>query len=48
MGLLHRLSAEERVEMQEQADTLVASWLKQPVLFDSDIKAQGYWAPDLW
>jgi hypothetical protein len=48
MGLLRRLSAEERGEMQQQADTLVASWLKQPVLFDSDIKAQGYWAPDLY
>ena len=48
IGLLQRLSDQERVEMQQLADTLVESWLKQPVLFDSDIQAQGYWAPDLY
>jgi hypothetical protein len=48
MGLLRRLSAAEGVHMQQQADALVAIWLEQPVLFDSDIKAQGYWAPGLY
>ncbi|MEM1141539.1 MAG: hypothetical protein AAGI88_03060 [Pseudomonadota bacterium] len=47
-GLLRQLSSEERTDVQQKADELVEGWLKLPVLIDSDIKAQGYWSPDLY
>lgn len=47
-GLVKQLTVEEKEMMQQQADTLVQQWLALPVLYESDIKAQGFWEPGLY
>lgn len=41
-------SGDERKQLKHLANDPTARWLAKPVLYDSDIKAQGYWAPDLY